>query len=147
MKTEKTLLLDELTVSAFAVELLRHDLLDEILGKEKDFILYCAGKRIADKYPLYSIEEMVQFFNSAGWGILQLEKEKNDELQFSLTGSLITFRLQQKATFQLEAGFLAAQIQRQKKLIAECHEQTNNRREKVTFTVRWDIKDSVENNL
>lgn len=67
----------ELKVPAFGYELIREDLLNELLGEDTPDILYWAGKQIARKYPLFSINEIKEFFTNAGWGTLELIHEKN----------------------------------------------------------------------
>ena len=51
-------------------------MIPEILGEETPKILYWAGKKLARKYPLESISEIIDFFKQAGWGDLQIVKEK-----------------------------------------------------------------------
>ena len=60
-----------------------------------------------------------------------------------LTGPYITRRLEllEDVSFTLESGFIAEQIQSQKKMIAEAFEEVNKRQKKVVITVRWDRKD------
>jgi predicted hydrocarbon binding protein len=136
---------DEKQVPSFGYELLREVLLPDLLGKDTPQLLYWAGKNLARKYPLDTIEMIVDFFTKAGWGHLTLDKDKKDELEFHLTGDLISNRLSSKepSTFQLEAGFLAQQIQLQKGRLSEAHEQQKNRALKVIFTVKTDKKDII----
>lgn len=136
-------ILHETAVSGFAYELLREELLTDLLGKEKEQILYWAGKNIARNHPLQSIEEIMDFFIMAGWGNLHIEKEKNSEIHFSLTSELITHRFKQKSdtTYKLECGFLAQQLQQQKEAIAEAYEDRSKRQEKIQILVKWDNND------
>jgi len=56
-----------LTVPAFGYELIREELISDLLGKDRPAILYWAGKRLARNYPLFSLDEMKEFFlNAAG---------------------------------------------------------------------------------
>ncbi|MET3196325.1 YslB family protein [Gottfriedia sp. OAE603] len=132
-------------ISGFGYELLRNDLLSELLGKEQHDILYWAGKMIARKYPLATFEEIIGFFESAGWGTLTVVDEKKQEVHFVLTSELVTYRNQHKkdVSYQLEAGFLAMQIQQQIDVIAETYEEQSKRSDKVKFQVKWDLKDPV----
>ncbi len=132
-------------ISGFGYELLRNDLLLELLGKEQHDILYWAGKMIARKYPLATFEEIIEFFESAGWGTLTVVDEKKQEVHFVLTSELVTYRNQHKkdVSYQLEAGFLAMQIQQQIDVIAETYEEQSKRSDKVKFQVKWDLKDPV----
>ncbi|MBO8177297.1 YslB family protein [Aeribacillus pallidus] len=130
----------------FGYELIRDFVLPDLLGQEADGILYWAGKNIARKFPLTSIEEIVTFFEEAGWGQLSIIYEKKDELLFELSGSIVKRRLEinKENSFKIEAGFLAQQIQSQKKAIAETFEEKLLSKQKVRFTVRWDRKDVTD---
>ncbi|MDZ5470755.1 YslB family protein (plasmid) [Bacillus sp. 31A1R] len=133
------------TVSAFGYELIRDVLIPDILGKDTSSILYWAGKSLARKYPLESHDQIIDFFQKAGWGTLIFENELKNELECELTGEYITRRLKenQEAHFQLEAGFLAQQIEMQRNVISEAYEHPKKRSKKVTFTVKWDNKDHL----
>ncbi|WP_420490608.1 YslB family protein [Neobacillus drentensis] len=128
------------TISIFGYELIREVLLPEILGKDTPEILYWAGKRLARKYPLTDIEQIIDFFAKASWGHLELKKENKTELQFELSSPLIVSRVKSKAEhfFQLEAGFLAQQIELQKEANAETFEHPVKKSNKVVFTVKWE---------
>lgn len=132
--------LQELSVPAFGYELIREELLSDLLGKDGPSLLYWAGKRLARKYVLFSIEEICEFFKSAGWGNLQLVNQTKDKMEFSLSSDLITFRLNSStnASFQLEAGFLAEQIQQQKKMYTEAYEHPKKKEGHIIFTLKWD---------
>lgn len=108
-------------VSIFSKEILRDVLLPDLLGKDHSQILYWAGKQLARKFPLSNIDEVVEFFNNAGWGELQEENHSKNEAEFTLFGHIINrrFDLNEDSEFQLEAGFLAQQIEFQKKRITE----------------------------
>ncbi|MBY0099070.1 YslB family protein [Mesobacillus maritimus] len=133
------------SVSLFGYELIRDDLISELLGKDEPEILYWAGKKLARKYPLYSIEEIIAFFQEADWGLLSVKEEKRKELCLSLTGEFVSNRLKKdkNTTFQLEAGFLAQQIEWQKKVVAEAFEHPNKRSNIIQFTIKWDSHDSL----
>lgn len=137
------------TCSAFGLELLRSVLIPELLGKENSGISYWAGKNIARKFPLYSLEDVIDFFKRASWGDLQLVKESKAEMIFELSSPLITKRTLEETntvSYQLEAGFLAEQFQRMSNYITEAY--TSEKRGKdpvVIFEVKWDRKDVVNN--
>jgi Protein of unknown function (DUF2507) len=133
------------TISGFGYELLRNDLLSELLGKEQHDILYWAGKMIARKYPIATFEEIIAFFDEAGWGTLTVVEEKKQEVHLTLSSELITYRNQNKkdVSYQLEAGFLAMQIEQQIDVVAETYEEQNKRGNKVKFQVKWDLKDPI----
>ncbi|QPA30283.1 YslB family protein [Thermaerobacillus caldiproteolyticus] len=137
--------LQHLHISGFGYELIREVLLPDLLGKETPNILYWAGKNLARRYPLETFDDVMSFFDKAGWGTLTVINERNDELEIELTGELVTTRLalNEECTFQLEAGFLAQQIEQQKHCVAEAYEQPKKRTKKVVFTVKWDRKDEV----
>ncbi|MER3092755.1 DUF2507 domain-containing protein, partial [Salmonella enterica] len=76
---------------------------------------------LARKFPLESWEEFPAFFEEAGWGTLTNVRAKKQELEFELEGQVISNRLkyQKEPCFQLEAGFIAEQIQLMNDQIAE----------------------------
>lgn len=53
--------LEDVSLHAFAYELLREEVLPDLIGKELDDILYWAGRNLARKYPLETIEEVIYF--------------------------------------------------------------------------------------
>jgi predicted hydrocarbon binding protein len=132
-------------ISLFGYELIREFILPDILGKDTPEILYWAGKRLARKHPLNSLDEIIDFFSKASWGQLELIKERKDEIEFELVSPLIVSRVKSKAEhfFQIEAGFLAQQIELQKQVIAETFEHPVKKANKVLFTVKWDRKDTL----
>lgn len=134
------------TVSIFSKELLRDILLPDLLGKDHSQILYWAGKQLARKFPLNNIEDIIDFFRNAGWGELVEEKRSKYESEFILSGNIISrrFDLNDKCEFQLEAGFLAQQIEFQKKRITEAAPEPKRKAAKVKLLVRWDTKDLTD---
>jgi predicted hydrocarbon binding protein len=144
--TENTLQTDESrNISIFGYELIREFVLPEILGKDTPEILYWTGKRLARKYPLHTHDELIDFFAKASWGQLDIKNERKDEIEFELKSPLIVSRVKSKAEyfFQLEAGFLAQQIEHQKQAVAEAFEHPAKKSNIVQFTVKWDKKDEV----
>lgn len=133
------------TISIFGYELIREFLLPEILGKDTPEILYWAGKRLARKFPLADYDQIVEFFVQASWGQLELKKESKNEMEFELISPVLVSRVKSKAEnfYQLEAGFLAQQIELQKEVVAETFEHPVKKSGKVHFTVKWDKKDSI----
>lgn len=136
----------EETISIFGYELIREVLLPEILGDDTPEILYWAGKKIARIYPLDNISEIIVFFKDAGWGNLTIINETKNELELELSSTIITKRMQDqtKPSFQLEAGFLAEQIETQRNVVTEAYEHSKKRAAKVCFIVKWDQKDAVK---
>lgn len=131
------------SIPAFNDFLFRQELLPNLFGKETPFILYWAGKDLARKYPLATMDDIIAFFEHAGWGSLSLLEEKKDSCELQLDGPLVTMRFDHcsECTFQLEAGFLAQQFEQQKGYVAETFEQQKRRAKTVLFTVKWDRKD------
>ncbi|WP_108669384.1 YslB family protein [Peribacillus acanthi] len=133
-------------VPVFGQEILREFVLQEILGKEGPQILYWAGKQLARKFPVDDFNEILNFFTHAGWGALTLKKETKHGLELELSGEVLArrFELNDDCHFQLEAGFLAQQIEMQKKRMTETLEEKKKKLNKVLFTVQWDSKDILE---
>lgn len=132
------------TVPVFGYELIREDLLHDLLGNEASDILYWAGKRLARKYPLESGEHIAEFFRQAGWGNLTIKNNHNNEMEMELSSPIITERCKKNegCTFQLEAGFIAQQIEYQKEVICEAFEHPSKKTGKIQITVKWDKKDT-----
>ncbi|SFB16790.1 MULTISPECIES: YslB family protein [unclassified Bacillus (in: firmicutes)] len=143
--TEQTATDMPATISKFGYELLRDTLLPELLGKNTPEILYWAGKRLARKYPLQTMDEIIDFYEKASWGTLILKKETKSEMEFELVSPLLSSRNSTKAEhfFQLEAGFLAQQIEYHKETITEAYEHPAKKGYKAVFTVKWDKKDQT----
>lgn len=137
---------EPLSVSAFGYNIIREDLLKDLLGKNTQDLLYWAGKRLARKYQLTSIDEIFDFFYEAGFGTLNVKLESKSEIQFVLESGLITERLKiyPDSSFSLEAGFIAQQIEFQKGVLAEAYEHPQKKAAKVLITVKWDKKDSID---
>lgn len=89
----------------FGYDLIRNDVLQDVLGSEHDHLLYWVGKSIARKQQVQNEEEVIDFFSRANWGQLTKVKEKQSEKHFELIGDWMGKR--DKRVYQLEAGFLA----------------------------------------
>jgi len=127
----------DISISQFGYRLIRQELLSELLGTDKEQLLYWAGKSLARKFPRQSIEEICHFFKEADWGELTLVKEKKAEYTFQLVPVLN----QCKEDFKLEAGFIAEQIQNIKDCITET--KMSSKKQSIIFTVQSDIKDTI----
>ncbi|MHC0037432.1 YslB family protein [Pseudoneobacillus sp. C159] len=140
---EEEISLHEISVPSFGYELIREELLSNILGKDAPEILYWAGKQLARNYLLQNLDEISAFFSEAAWGTLTVKKEHKNELIFELTSELISRRLKLKQDihFRLEAGFLAQQIENQLRMVAEANVQIHKKAGIIEITVRWDQKD------
>ncbi|MFY4774669.1 YslB family protein [Metabacillus sp. RGM 3146] len=138
----------EYSVPAFGYEMFREVLVPEILGHEYQSMLYWAGKKLARKFPIETVEGISDFFLSAGFGTLTLIHKNRNEMEFELEGELIALRLQEmkEPCFQLEAGFIAQQLEQMNEQVTESYEQVKKRGNKIVFTVKWDHKDIVLSN-
>lgn len=126
----------------FGYEILRDHVLPSILGAHQGDILYWAGKEVARKFPVFSIEELSVFFKEAGWGMLSLEKTAKEECFYTIAyneSSTI-----QNRSFQLEAGFLAEQYQKLNGLLTECYGEVDPKKGHITFHVKWDLKTKID---
>lgn len=140
LKEKKQYNLDDIKISGFGYELLREHVIHDILGHDTATILYWSGKSLARKFPLNTLDEIISFFEHAGWGNLAILKLGKNEIELELASDLISYRfsINEECTFQLEAGFIAQQIELQKKKLTETYEQQKKRVNKVVFTVKWD---------
>lgn len=73
-----------------------------------------------------------RIFEEASWGNFSILKEKKDEMRLLLEGETVAarFRTQEEPTFKLEAGFIAEQLQSQKKLYTESYDEIDKRKNK-----------------
>ncbi|HHW37648.1 MAG TPA: YslB family protein [Bacillales bacterium] len=140
LKENNDLILTQLEVPAFGYELVRETLLKDILGKDYNSILYWSGKNLARKYPLGTIQEIIDFFETAGFGTLKVANENKNEMVFELTSDLIANRFARNCdySYQLEAGFLAEQLQNIMGKEAETLEQQKKKLNTIIFTVQWE---------
>ncbi|WP_158736648.1 YslB family protein [Alteribacillus sp. YIM 98480] len=125
---------NENNYASFSYTLLRNTLIPELLGKEEADIMYWGGKTIARKYPAEDLQDIVSFFNQAGWGELKITKEKRREYHFDFILPPTTEH--QSIDRHLEAGFLAEQIENLKGKTAETY--IIEKRKHITFEVHWD---------
>ena len=133
----------ETTTTQLGYEIIRDHVLPNILGKHEDEILYWSGKDIARKFPIFSIDELPDFFREAGWGPLTIQDSKTskDEALFILEQFDTT--LLEKRSFQLEAGFIAEQFQKLNGFLTECYGEKMLKEKQVRFLVKWDLKTKV----
>jgi hypothetical protein len=127
----------------FGQTLLRDVLIPNLLGNETNEILYWAGKELARQYPLSSIEDTILFFEKAHFGTLVLNKRTNHSLIYRLIGAHVEKRIKnvKNVSFNLEAGFLAEQIQQQEMNYTEAFYEMDTRKRVVTITLKQDTKD------
>lgn len=95
------------------------------------------------KIPARKSGRFIHLFQHAGWGELTKLKESKNEMVFELKSDYISKRFEnhEQPSFQLEAGFLAEQIERMHQCVTETYEEVKRRQKKVLFTVKWDAKD------
>lgn len=131
------------TPTRLGYEIIRDHVLPNILGNHEDEILYWSGKEIARKFPIFSIDELPDFFREAGWGSLVTHEGKTakDEALFILEQSDTT--LLKNRSYNLEAGFIAEQFQKLNGLLTECYGEKFPRENHVRFLVKWDLKTQV----
>lgn len=132
--------LTDIPVNLFGYELIRTELISNILGKDAEPILYWAGKELARSHPLTSFEEIVYFFDQVSFGSLTRTKEKRSFHEYTLSGKMIELRLgQEDSLFSLEAGFLAEQMQLITGMYTEGYAEKT--KQHVLITLKWDKKD------
>lgn len=122
----------------FGYEILRDHVLPDILGRNEADILYWAGKSLARKFPLFTLDEASDFFRQANFGELAVEQTAKDEIVFLLTPIKIDQRC-----FKLEAGFLAQQKQKIDGFVTEAFEEILDKKKKVRITLKSDLRDQV----
>jgi len=129
--------LEELHTSGAGYDILRYVGLPELLGDEKDTILYYMGKTLARKFDINTMDDIVQLFEQLGWGRLELTKQKKKSWEFHLLSDAVVLRLQGPfdADFRLEAGFLAEAVQKVSETECECVEKINQRIHQIEFSV------------
>jgi predicted hydrocarbon binding protein len=135
--------LEKMDIPAFGYEMIREKLIPDLLGKEFKSILYWAGRNLARHYPLSSTEEIIAFFPKAGFGNLSVVKESKDNIEFLLKGPLIEnrFNRNEDATYSLESGFLAEQVEKIVQYSAEAVEEQRKRALEIHIIVQWDKRD------
>lgn len=129
-------------IPKFGYELIRDHVLSNILGKHEDDILYWAGKDLARKFPMFTMDETSSFFHEAGWGLLTLERLNKDEAFYVLTGEDDSLQIEGRC-FRLEAGFLAQQQQKLSGYLTECFEEKSTKTNSVQLHVKWDLKEKI----
>ncbi|MDW0118142.1 YslB family protein [Sporosarcina thermotolerans] len=131
------------THTRLGYEILRDHVLPKILGKHEDDILYWAGKDVARKFPIFSVNELPDFFIEAGWGTLTpfSGKTSKDEAIFILNQEDRT--VLEKRSYQLEAGFIAEQFQKLNGFLTECYGEKVPKENHIRFQVKWDPKTKI----
>lgn len=122
--------------SVLSVEILRDALLPNLLGDDSSGILYWAGKDLARQFPVAGNDDLVTFFDQAGWGHLIIDKESDNLITYELTGEPIARRSFAIKTpdFMLETGFLAEQAAARTGCVSEA---------KITFQNKMRLRIAV----
>ncbi|MCT4396228.1 YslB family protein [Periweissella beninensis] len=128
--------------SPFALSVLRDSLIPDILQEDTASILYWAGKNLARQYSLSNMDDIIIFFLNAGFGELTLTKQTNHQLSWNLAGSFVDNRFLASKTpdFNLEAGFLAQQLEQMLEKVAEANFVINKRKHLITINVQVEAK-------
>ena|SRR5690625_441751 len=131
--------LDDFPTDTIGQDILRYIGLPEVLGPEKDTLLYFMGKSIARKFNFEKMEDIIYFFYKLRWGNLELIKEKKSTLNFHLMSDDVVHRIKSslETDFRLEAGVIAETIFQVTGRPCECVETTNERLLRVEFTVHY----------
>lgn len=139
------------TPTPFALNLLRDLLIPDILQEDTSSISYWAGKNLARNYPLAVGEPLTIFFLNAGFGELTKLTEKGPHQTWQLAGDFVTNRFiatANKPDFNLEAGFLAQQIEQFTDVVAEANFEIDVKNKIVVLNVQTEVIESFisENN-
>ncbi|MFC0301887.1 DUF2507 domain-containing protein [Virgibacillus soli] len=143
MSQEKKLLpislLDQYQSAGAGYDVLRYIGIADLLGPEKDTILYFMGKRLARMFDIRSVDDIAVFFEKMGWGKIELIKEKRRSLVFYLLSDAVAQRLHGplEGDFKLEAGFLAESIQFVNQMECECTVAIHRKIHQVEFNVLY----------
>lgn len=122
----------------FGYEIIRDYVLSDVLGKHESDVLYWAGKSLARKFPLFSLDEAADFFNQANFGELVIEKSGKDEIVYILR----PFKIDNRC-FKLEAGFLAQQQQKLSGFLTEAYDEVLRKKKLVRITLKTDQREQV----
>ena len=102
---------------------MRDVILPAILGDETDGILYWIGKDLAREYPVASVDELILLTQQLGLGQLKLIRHNDTQHIWQLSGPIVEQRLAdnnpQPASFNLEAGFIAQELEFQLRTVSE----------------------------
>ncbi|WP_416151425.1 YslB family protein [Salipaludibacillus sp. HK11] len=137
--------LDNSKVTDYAYDLLRHELLPELLGEDETMILYWAGKTLARK-KMKQLESIntADFFMKANFGTLSLVKEKRHERIYELVSP---HQIKDRPV-SLESGFIAQMVELEKGVVSEASYAIKKKKPLTySITVRWDNKDRTNSRL
>src|SRR5699024_8068547 len=108
-KKMKITKLDTFADETAGQDMLRYIGLQELLGHEKDYLLYYMGKQIDRNIEYHSLEDVYYIFQKLRWGNLELIKEKRQQIILHLMSDDIVRRLsspivffKQKTAYEIE---------------------------------------------
>jgi len=129
--------IDQLSSETIGYDILKYVCLPNMLGTEKDAILYFSGRDLARNIEITSLDDLIYLFEKFRWGKLELVKQKKHELIFHLMSDDIVHRLRSPldVDFRMEAGFIAEMIQRIYGRHCEAAEKVNEKLYRVQFQV------------
>lgn len=127
--------LDQFPANSIGHDVLRYVALPELVGGEKDPLLYFIGKNIARNFDIQSMDDLVYFFHVTKWGQLDFVKEKKNEFTFHLMSDEVAQRIQSPIDidFRLEAGFLAEALFALTGRSCECFDSINEKLYRAEF--------------
>lgn len=130
-------MLDELDSETVGQDVLRYISLPNVLGHEKDTLLYFVGRTLAREIELETLNDVIYLFKKFRWGNLELVKDKKKEMVFHLMADEVVRRLEAPfdTDFRMEAGFIAEAVQRLTDRPTECSETINERLYRIQFKV------------
>lgn len=129
--------IDSLQSETIGFDILKYICLPDVLGQEKDSILYFAGRRLARQFEINTLEDVIFLFDRFRWGRLEIIKHKKHEQRFHLMSDDVARRIELPldVEFRLEAGFLAEAVQRLMERPCEAVEEVNKRLYRVELRV------------
>lgn len=127
--------LDDFPAHTVGHDILRYVAFPELVGGERDPLLYFIGKSIARRFDIQSMDDVIYFFNKMKWGNLEIIKEKKNEYQFHLMADEVAMRIRSsmEVDFRMEAGFLANAIETMVEKQCECYDTVNEKLLRIEF--------------
>lgn len=131
--------LDKYPTETIGQDVLRYIALPDVLGPEKDTLLYFMGRSIARKFQLDTMDDIIYFFYTLQWGKLDVVKEKKKHITLYLMADEIVERMRSSIDidFRLESGFIAESIFKITGRPCECVETINERLYRAEFKVHF----------
>lgn len=133
--------LEALHTEGVGFDILRYVSLPELLGEESPTLLYFMGRKLARKFDIQTVDDVIHIFTLLGFGRLEVVKDKRKSMTFQLMSDAVASRLQASFStdFRLEAGFLAEALHIIENRDCECVETINKRIHQVEFKVMFSV--------